>query len=250
MQYIRWEIIAVHGKIKAGSSPRWQCWLDPSHRCPLLLKWLSISKCGRETKKSRRHLWVLQGLHFFFPWASEGRVRTVKSEWLPHCQNPGSWQARMYPETSKLITSLSCLPCLVTEAARDAIPKCTLPLPPSAQLGTPHCSGEGGTLCKCLLFFSLYRFFLRTDQTPLRLAQCCPYLPSLLVDLLPPFLLIRRGGGTWAPHDRIGLWFMFSPCMYICHMWVCHIYVPTNLSTLFQISAQIGILSFFFFSFQ
>ena len=68
----------------------------------------------------------------------------------------------MCPETSKLITSLSCLPCLVTEAARDAIPKCTLPLPPSAQLGTPHCSGEGGTLCKCLLFFSLYRFFLRT----------------------------------------------------------------------------------------
>ena len=115
--------------------------------------------------------------------------------------------------------------------------------------GDPHCSGGGGTLCKCLLFFSLYRLFLRTDQTPLRLAQCCPYLPSLLVDLLSPFLLIRRGGGRWAPHDWIGLWFMFSPCMYICHMWVCHIYVPTNLSTLFQISTQIGILSFFFFFF-
>lgn len=114
----------------------------------------------------------------------------------------------------------------------------------------PHCRGGDGTLCKCLLFFSLYRLLLRTDQTSFRLAQCCPYLHSLLLDLLSPFLLIRRGGGRWAPHDWIGLWFMFSPCMYICHMWICHIYVPTNLSTLFQISTQIGILSFFFFFFS
>lgn len=140
----------------------------------------------------------------------------------------------MCPETSKLITSLSCLPCLVTEAARDAIPKCTLPLPPSAQLGTPHCSGEGGTLCKCLLFFSLYRFFLRTDQTPLRLAQCCPYLPSLLVDLLPPFFLIRRGGGRELPMTELAfgscfLLYVYMP--YVSMPYICAnkpIYIVSN----------------------
>lgn len=144
MQYIGWEILALHGKIKAGSSPRWQSWLDPSHRCPPLLKWLSISKCGRETKKSRRHLWVLQGLHFFFPWASEGRIAHLYlSDYLiAKTQGHGKLTCVLKPLSSS-ITSLPCLPCLVTKAARDAIPKCTLPLPPSAQLGTPSLQWVG-----------------------------------------------------------------------------------------------------------
>ena len=144
MQYIRWEIIALHGKIKAGSSPRWHSWLDPSHRCPLLLKWLSISKCGRETKKSRRHLWVLQGLHFFFPWASEGRVRTVKSEWLPHCQNPGAWQAHMCPETSKLLLFPVFPPAICPPLPR--LPYFSPPLPLDS-LTNHHFRGPVPELC-------------------------------------------------------------------------------------------------------
>lgn len=94
---------------------------------------------------------------------------------------------------------------------------------------------------------SLSRLFLRTDPTGLRLAQCCPCLPSLLLDLLSPFLLTRRGGGRWAPHGWIGLSFMCPP---VCVYAVCGYAIYTCQQTYlhcFRLAHTQGFWGFFFF---
>lgn len=206
-QIQQWLLLALSGSLRTRS-------FSTALHCPL--------KCFSHPKRCKRDqldsLWAhvnSSGLEFCFPSSFRGElhrsIRVITS--LPKIQR--SMQAWICLDPL-LYPSLSPHPSPYPYCGTIAVRTFSHLL----RLGSTHGTSGGGQL-QCLLSWSHPSLLLSRPDTlpPLHSAQSqnvC--LPSSAVRSAIPFLLLGGGKGRWAPCNWIGLWFVFSPHVYICHM--------------------------------